>query len=537
MNTRRRLLSLLAGFCLCLVSLLHLPVVSAESLSDIDREIQAAATLSAHRVGLDAWNISAGVTTGRLDRKIKILQAAGVHPRFYQTSTGRRDYGNFYSFTSTAGVTDTGFTLVTTADHLRLYRRGSSGYKEALGYLGSWWGDQYRGIEASRNEQAILAAWGSDLQRIYVIDVPAGYTLVRGMAAPMEKNGEYRGGGADQYYYRGALSSWLVYALHAPDYLKSYSGAITGAQRAGRSIAGDLSEHLRHTRHTAADTGQWSEGQATDPEGTFWLRSYGSDVDSDETDGSSLSSRTGGMSVGWQRLMNGAGSAPQSKWYLGLMLGQGASSQIYEVSAVETDARAMVGGIYGLYVHDPEKDRSWYGSWSLLLGRLDFDSSVPGELGYGLNQEYDGMVTALTVDSGVSLRQGNGWSVEPQVQFNYTLIGYDAFRDHVGARVSLQQGDSLRGRLGLEIRKFLNYSSEQSAGLWTRFSYLREFLEGNEVNVAGDLAVSEAEPNSYFLTFGSDVQLSRNWSLQGQIEKGFGGEEGIQGNLAVKIIW
>lgn len=523
--------------CLILLSLLHHPVVSAESLPDIDKEIQADSSLRADRAGLDSYNIYDGVTTSRLDRKIKILQAKGINPRFYQTSDGRRDYTNFYSFTSTAGVTDTGFTLTTTDSNLRLYRRGSSGYKEALGYLGSWWGDQYRGIEASRNEQAILAAWGSDLQRIYVIDVPAGYTLIGGLAAPMKKNGEYRGGGAYQYYYRGALTDWLVYALYAPDYLKSYSGAVAGAQQIGRSMAGDLSDHLRHTRYTAVDIGTPREGEATASRGAFWVRGYGGGVDYYERDGSSVDSRTAGMSIGWQRMINEESAAPQSRLYLGLMMGLGMNSQRYEISDVENDSEALVGGVYGLYVHAPMENRSWYAGCSLLHGRLTFDNTVPGELGYGLDQEYDGNTSILTVDGGISFRQGNGWSVEPQVQLNYTKVDYASFNDNMGARISLQQGDSYRGRVGLEVRKNLVDTSEQRTSIWTRFSYLREFSDGNEVNVAGDMAISEMEPNSYLLSFGSDVQLSRSWSLQGQIEKVFNDEVGFRGNLALKFIW
>ncbi len=537
MKTMWRLLPSLAVLCLSLMSLLYSPAASAESLSDIDREIQAQSSLTTDRGGLDGYNIYEGVTASRLNRKITILQAAGVNRRFYETFDGRREYTNFYSFTSTAGVTDTGFTLTTTDDNLRLYRRGSSGYKEASGYLGSWWGDRYRGVEASRNEQAILAAWGSDLQRIYVIDVPAGYTLIGGLAAPMERNGEYRAGGAYQYYYRGALTDWLVYALYAPDYLKSYSGAVTGAQQTGRSIAVDLSDHLRRTRYTMPDINTEGDGQATASGGEFWARGYGSDVDYDETDGSSVSSRTAGMSVGWQRLVNAESSAEQAKLYLGLMIGLGDTLQSYATSGVENDSEAMVGGLYALYVHDPLADRSWHGGCSLLHGRVNFANMVPGERGYGLDQEYDGTVSVLTVDGGITFRQENGWSVEPQLQFNYAMVDYDAFTDSLGARVSLQEGDSLRGRLGLEVRKNLHDTFEQITSLWTRFSYLRDFSDGNEVNVAGDTAVSEVEPNRYLLAVGSDVQLGRRWSLQGQIEKVFGDEEGIMGNLALKFVW
>lgn len=527
----------LAGLLIGLHLLLPLSLASAETLADIDREIQTDPTIKTEPDGFDAYNIYEGVTDSRLDRKITILQAAGVNPRFFQTGDGNRDYTNFYSFTGRAGVTDTRLDLVTTDSTLRLYRRGNSGYQEAMGYLGSWWGDRYRGIEGSRDEQAILAAWGSDLQRIYVIDMPAGHTLVGGLAAPMEKNGEYRSGGAYQYYYRGASTGWLVYALYAPDYLKSYSGAVTSAQKAGRSIATDLGDHLNQTRYAATFDQNTKDGETIDRAGEFWVRGFGGDLDYNENDGSSVRSQTGGMSVGWQRMLNGKQAADQSRSYLGLMVGQGINLQKYDTSDVENDSRATVGGIYGLYMQNPEGLSSWYGSCSLLYGRLSLSNTVPGELGYGLDQEYDGNISVLTIENGISFRRDNGWSLEPQLQLSYTRIDQSDFNDNLGARVSLEQGDSYRGRLGLEVRKTLNNTDYRKLSAWTRLSYVHDFSDPNEVSVAGDLAVSELDPNSYELAVGTDLELNQRWFLQGQIEEVFDGERGLQGSLALKYTW
>jgi hypothetical protein len=46
------------------------------------------------------------------------------------------------------------------------------------------------------------------------------------------------------------MRGWLVYALYAPDYLKSYAGAVTSAQAAGGGIALDLSRQLDQTRYS-----------------------------------------------------------------------------------------------------------------------------------------------------------------------------------------------------------------------------------------------------------------------------------------------
>lgn len=529
--------TLLAYFLLGIAPLWQPPLALAATLSDIDQEIQSDKTFKTDRGGLDAYNIYQGITNSRLDRKIEILQGAGIHPRFYQTGAGVRDYTNFYSFTGQAGVTDTKLDLITTESTLRLYRRGGSEYKEASGYLGSWWAGEYRGVREGRDELAILTAWGSDLQRIYVIDVPAGYTLVGGLTAPMERNGEYRNGGAYQYYYRGAPADLLVYALYAPDYLKSYSGAVTSAQKAGRGIATDLGMYLHQARYGANNDHKVEDGDLNARQGEFWLRGFGGDLDYSEKDGSSVESQTMGMSVGWQRMFSGQSSADQSRSYLGFMFGQGGNLQKFGASGVENNSRATVGGIYGLYIAAPESPTSWYGNGSLLFGGLSMNNTVPGELGYGLDQEYDGNIAVLTVENGISFRRENGWSLEPQLQLSYTKIHQSNFQDNLGARISLQQGDSFWGRLGLEVRKTLSNTDEWQITPWTRFSYVRDFSDANEVIVAGDLARSELEANSYVLAIGTDVKLNQRWSLQGQIEEFFDGERGLQGNLAVRFSW
>ena len=92
------------------------------------------------------------------------------------------------------------------------------------------------------------------------------------------------------------MMGWLVYALYAPDYLKSYSGAVTSAQHAGRGVANDLGLHLNQTRYA---------GIPFTGEGEFWLRGFAGNSNFAESDSSAVSSQTGGLSLGWQRLSNG----------------------------------------------------------------------------------------------------------------------------------------------------------------------------------------------------------------------------------------
>lgn len=528
-----------AIFAFIVAGFIWLPTAMAETLADIDAEIQGNRSIQTHRSGLDAYNIYDGVTNGRLDRKWAILQAAGVSSYFLTSN-----YANFYSFTGTAGVTDTKLDLVTTTATQRLFRRSAgAGSEIARGYFGAWWGDRYRGIQASRDEQAILAAWGSDLRRIYVIDVPAGYTLVGGIASPMEKNGEYRAGGAYQYYYSGNLATmrgWLVYALYAPDYTKSYAGAVTSAQAAGRGIAADLSRHLDQTRYS----GYLPESpESRHQTGEFWIRGFGGTMNTLEGEGSSVRSLTSGVSLGWQRPTHDHTPGARQKSYFGVLLSQGQNSRQYGVSdygggQVETTTTTTVAGIYGLHVNRPESANAWYGQWSLLYGGINYRNVVPGEIaGAGLIQRYDGTIAILTLENGVSFRQKNGWLLEPQLQLSYTHIQQKDFRDNLGALIALRRGNSLWGRLGFEARRTMGRTPERKSCYWARISYSREFLARNEVDVAGDLGRSVANRDTFSAALGTILQLGRNVGLQAEAVQYFGGDKGAQAQLSVNYSW
>ena len=323
------------------------------------------------------------------------------------------------------------------------------------------------------------------------------------------------------------MMGWLVYALYAPDYLKSYSGAVTSAQQVGRSVANDLGLHLNQTRYA---------GIPLTGEGEFWLRGFAGNSNFAESDSSAVSSQTGGLSLGWQRLTGGGKPVDKSRAYFGLMAAQASNLQKY-VSNVENRTQSTVGGIYGLYVNRPDSARSWYGHWSLLHGGLTFNNTVPGELGYGLKQEYNGNVTVLTMENGVSLRQKYGWALEPQLQLSYTKVGQNDFVDKLGAPVSLKQGEAFRGRLGVAVRRTIEHSPQRQSSYWAKLSYIQQFSGRNEVDIAGDRAVSEVNRSIWQLGLGADLQLSRQWSLQGEIAQLFGGETGFQGNLALKLAW
>ncbi|MFK4317268.1 MULTISPECIES: autotransporter [unclassified Bacillus (in: firmicutes)] len=101
-------------------------------------------------------------------------------------------------------------------ESITLYRRGKAGEVESKYGLGYWWGDKKRNIEETRNELAVLEAWGNPLSTEYIIQVPKGVRVLRGITASQTQyfNGtntiqEYREGGAMQYWFNKVSNSWL----------------------------------------------------------------------------------------------------------------------------------------------------------------------------------------------------------------------------------------------------------------------------------------------------------------------------------------
>ncbi|MFF2241997.1 autotransporter [Bacillus thuringiensis] len=106
--------------------------------------------------------------------------------------------------------------IIETDKPLTLYRRSKAGEPESKYGLGYWWGDKERNIEETRNELAVLEAWGNPLNTQYKIKIPKGTKILKGFTAAQTQYlketsiiQEYREGGAMQYWINKIDNSWL----------------------------------------------------------------------------------------------------------------------------------------------------------------------------------------------------------------------------------------------------------------------------------------------------------------------------------------
>lgn len=495
-----------------------------EQLAAIDAQIQAQGLEPTQSVsGQAAAKIVPGVTAALLEQKRQILFNAG-----FTKFAAVNSYGNFYSFTGQSGYTDTTVRIVETTQSLQLIRRGNhqNANEIAQGYLGAWWSPVYYSAEESRNRQAILKQWGSDLQDIYVIAVPAGTTLVAGEASPMSQNGESRSGGAYQYWKRSGQSentmNWLVYALYAPNYLSSYSQALVGVQRLGREALGDVSQHLQELRT-----------QKLPVEG-LWLQSYGRNGAYVDAAGSSFHNQSYGLHLGWDRSLK-TGTDQEAYW--GLVAGQGRGSLSQSAANVTNQLAANYGGVYGVQRSGLKRAVSPYWQGAFLYGHLSVDNEVPGYYGYGLRQRYGGSMVAASLEHGVTLRRTAELTVEPQVQLLYVSADHAAISDKLGATISVKQGASLQGRAGLEVRHTSLTTQQLPQSIWLRGDYIREFKGDSVALVSGEEAHSFGGRQSYVLSLGAHRAFPGGWLLQGKVEKSFGSERGLQGQWKLSKSW
>lgn len=153
----------------------------------------------------------------------------------------------------------------------------------------------------------------------------------------------------------------------------------------------------------------------------------------------------------------------------------------------------------GFYV-DAQAQATWYDS--------DLDSNLLG----GLTDGNDGFGYALSVEAGKRIQLNEHWLVTPQAQLVYSAVDFDTFTGPNDERVSLSDGDSLNGRLGVSLDHEQSWKGEDSKTRRTHFygiaNLYYEFLGGTSVDVSGTKLVHEQEK----LWGGIGLGGSYNWN-------------------------
>lgn len=170
---------------------------------------------------------------------------------------------------------------------------------------------------------------------------------------------------------------------------------------------------------------------------------------------------------------------------------------------VKTDISSTVGnGRIDTFGYGLGGTLTWYGANGFYLDAqghvTQYESDLHSRtLGRSLAQGNDGSGHALSLEGGKRITLSEYWTLTPQAQLTWSSIDFDSFTDPYGARVSLDQGDSLKGRLGLALEH--ERSGKDANGKASRakvygiVNLTNEFLDGTRVDVSGTELSSRAE--------------------------------------------
>lgn len=170
-----------------------------------------------NKAELKNWSVSdLNVLLDQVDTRLTSLDERVSLKSTIIRESGFSNFDWNLSGESILAFADLKITIELIEEPVLLYRRGYPGEPDGKYGLGKWWSDKDRSIEETRDELAVLEAWANPLTGRYVIELPAGVKVLKGIAAPQKYFDtrtndlvEDRPGGALQYWLNDVDKNWL----------------------------------------------------------------------------------------------------------------------------------------------------------------------------------------------------------------------------------------------------------------------------------------------------------------------------------------
>ena len=165
-----------------------------------------------------------------------------------------------------------------------------------------------------------------------------------------------------------------------------------------------------------------------------------------------------------------------------------------------------------------------------------FDVEVTSSQGTTLmrTDEVDGGGWALGLEAGRSMAIGGNLSLTPSVGLAWSQASLDDFTDSRGARVSMEDSDSLVGRLGVAVAA----DAGDGLRLIASAGVMREFSEDTEVQVSGTQLKASSETTGFRVGVGGVHSWGEGrYALQGSASytSGGGDNSAFGGGLSLSV--
>ncbi|MEM7446289.1 MAG: autotransporter outer membrane beta-barrel domain-containing protein [Pseudomonadota bacterium] len=185
---------------------------------------------------------------------------------------------------------------------------------------------------------------------------------------------------------------------------------------------------------------------------------------------------------------------------------------------------------------------TWYGSGGWYFDNVvqytayDIDLSAAGRWS-GVST--DGYGIAISHEAGYRIALGETVALVPQAQLTYSHVDFDDFTDPDGVFVSLRDGDSLVGRLGVAFEGSQPIGTAIVTG-YLEANLLHEFLGDNTVTASGTTLDQDLGGTSAEVGFGGTVAVFEGVSVFAEIDYTLPFDDGLQGVQAsggVRLTW
>lgn len=240
---------------------------------------------------------------------------------------------------------------------------------------------------------------------------------------------------------------------------------------------------------------------------------------------------------------------------------------------LENEQGRLIGGIFGQYMHGKTRTSSsdfvsgdistdgyglggtltWYGENGFYADGLaqatwyDSDLTTSAEGASALATGSHAFGYALSLESGQKLAIDNDWSVTPQGQLVYSSVDADNFIDGFGSAARFDRGESLQGRLGLNLDYASSWQNARGttdrASLYGIANLYYEFRDGTRADLAGVSLASRQDRLWGGLGVGGSYDFdNRRYSVFGEglvntSLNNFGDSYTLKGNVGLRVNW
>ncbi|MEM7442905.1 MAG: autotransporter outer membrane beta-barrel domain-containing protein [Pseudomonadota bacterium] len=327
--------------------------------------------------------------------------------------------------------------------------------------------------------------------------------------------------------------NWYLQSVDFVDQAYVYESLPGALQTIGLSLAGQLVERVGVRSAVPSSvtdaagnplagggpvtSGLWVRGVGQ------WLNTDGSD---ESTTGASFDQTTGFVQGGGEVVVS---QGPSGRFLVGAMGHWGTSS---------VDVDGSFGGQRGsadVDFYGGGLTATWYGASGLYVDALvqytsyDIDISTTSRFS---NTSTDGDALTVSGEAGYRIPVSANVAVVPQGQLIWQSIDFDDFVDPDGIAVTLQDGDSLVGRLGLAAEGSWAAGSSLFTG-YAEANVLHEFQGDNLVIAAGTPLSQDLGGTSVEFGLGGTVNFNENISLYAEVDYTIPFDDGVEGLQAV----